>query len=244
MPRESNRGRGVVRTGDSRRGTGIGPGPAPVYHRGPRSMAAPPPVTPLPPTEYDPCQAASPIPRTVSETADQAAGHTTSSEPAAAREPGHGTGAAGLAWPGQARAAAARDGRELRAGDSWPTGTELRTILAAAGRSDSAGARCLRASLARCGLVLRHSRVLVRPGLAHAPLPNSPTDRTRAVLRFTLRHVGRPIGTRRICQAVRELLERQARRELSRDGSCSSEGRRSSCRGARAAQHQAGPLKR
>lgn len=206
MPRQSNRGRGIVRTGDSKRGLGIGLEPAPVYHWGPRAMPAPPTVTPLPPT----ATAARPAAAGLLSSAQTLPGKRDEIPPRAVCQTVDDTGPAARQWPGTR----AGDGRELRAAGAWPTGSELRTILAAARRSDSSGARCLRASLARCGLVLRPAGVGGSAGPAPSPLPKSPTDRTRAVLRFTRRHVGRPIGARRLCQAVRQLLRRQAQREL------------------------------
>ena len=210
MPRESNRGRGVVRNGESIRAE-----PAPVVTLGPLAKAAPPPVTPH--AYPDATPPATRSPDRTPYAPDRAENcRTVGRTPGAQLRHVHapGRGATGQAWAPGARGAAAwcsssrhRDGRRLTVSPVPLDRHEARELLRRLRRPGCAGARVALASLVRCGLVLRR----MRPGTAAAPLPRSTACRTRAVLRWTLRAIGRPVGLLQIRRAVRELQREQAR---------------------------------
>ena len=207
---------------------------------GPLVTTAPPTVTPLPPSAIDLAPGRQ---TTAPDQVNNCSDLYRCDQAGAAQLDDRAPGDMGQAWQ-LSQAAAARDGRDLRCSRTPADGSELRKLLASLRVSSSSGARVARAYLMRYGLQLRPTRSDGKVGTNPDPLPNSKADRTRAVLRWSLRIIGRPVGLRVLYRSVRQLLERQARRELKSGRSCSGGPRRSSCRDARAAQLQTGPLKR
>jgi len=212
MPRESNRGRGVVRNGESMRAE-----PAPVGHLGPLARAAPLGVggwgVPADPSSG---LRALPHPAAPGATmngcaplADVGPAAHTRPRPSAETDdrPPPPQGPAGDCQAG-ARASrlaspwrTGRDGRHLRADAAPLTAAELRALLPGLRRPGCAGARVARVSLARLGLLPGGW-----PARPTPPLPNAKACRTRAVLRWTLRAIGRPVGLRALAAAARAML--------------------------------------
>ena len=207
MPRESNRGRGVVRNGESVRA-----GAAPVVTLGPLVSAAPPPVTPMPPGPA--ADAADRQPGTEHRGRNCSTGQRsscTAGRDSYAEQPMRpGCRApSSSAWCSAARG---RDGRHLARCRRLVDRTELLELLRRARRPGCAGARVARALFVRCGLVLGRTRTAA----TLAPLPNNRACRTRAVMRWTLRAIGRPVGLLQLRKAARELVRERRRAAAGR----------------------------
>lgn len=207
MPRESNRGRGVVRNGESVRA-----GAAPVVTLGPLTGAAPPPVTPMPPGPA--ADAVDRQPGTVQRGRNCSTHQRTS---CTVDPPGNADQPMRPGWPTSSSpswtsSCSARDGRRLTRCRRPVDRTELLELLRRARRPGCSGARVARALFVRCGLVLGRTRAAA----ALAPLPNNRACRTRAVMRWTLRAIGRPVGLLQLRQAAAELVGERRRAAAGR----------------------------